>query len=829
MKKPFIISRFQHELMRKIQLLLTVLLLSAGAFAQTVSGVVKDAQDKPVAGSTVSLLQANDSVVLKLAAAKDDGRFLFSDTKEGRYLIRVTNIGYADYTSAPFDMAGTDVTLAPVALSKTSGDLKGVTVTARKPIVEVKADKMIVNVEGTINSVGNDALELLRKSPGVTVDKDDNISLSGKNGVQVYIDGRPSPLSGADLAAYLKSLQSAQIEAIELITNPSAKYEAAGNAGIINIRLKRNKSLGANGSLNAGWNIGTFAKYNGGGALNYRNNKWNLFSNYNYNRGLSQNSFNLFRTTDVDTSFSQRSIMRNRYEGHNFKASADYYANSRNTFGVMVNGNTGDNTFRNNNRTEIAFIPTTTVDRLLLANNRTEASRRNVNFNTNYRFADTSGHELNVDLDYGFYKNTSDQLQPNDIYDASGTNFKESETYNMFMPSDIDIYSVKADYEQNLKGGKLGIGAKISFVKTDNTFQRFNTSNSGSLEDNNNNFKYKENINALYVNYNKQFKKGIMIQAGLRVENTHSKGHSEGFRWDYGQNKKLTIDSTLDRKYTDPFPSAAITFNKNPMKQWSLTYSRRIDRPSYQNLNPFEFNLDKYTFQRGNTDLRPQYTNSFGITNTYKYKLTTVLNYSHVSDVFAIVPDNEGTRGFIITRNVATQDIVSLNISMPFSYKWYSIFGNVNSYYSHFKGEIGKGNKVDLDVVSFNLYAQQSFKLDTKTTAELSSFYAAPSVWQGTLKSKEMWGIDAGLQRTILKGKATVKASVTDIFRTMTWAGNSTVTGQILRVNGGWESRQAKLNLSYRFGNNQVKAARQRKTGLEDENKRTQGGGGLGQ
>lgn len=815
--------------MRKLQLLTAVLLLSAGAFAQTISGVVNDGQGKPMAGSTVSLLRAADSSVLKLAATKEDGRFLFTDAKNGRYLIRVSNVGHANFISTPFDVAAADVAVPTIALSKSTGDLKGVTVTARKPMVEVKADKTILNVEGTINSVGNDALELLRKSPGVTVDKDDNISLSGKNGVQVYIDGRPSPLSGADLAAYLKSLQSAQIEAIELITNPSAKYEAAGNAGIINIRLKRNKSLGANGSVNAGWNIGTFAKYNGGGSLNYRNKKWNLFSNYNYNRNNNENYFNLFRTTAVDTSFNQRSRMRFKGAGHGFKAGADFFANSRNTFGVMVNGNIGDNTFRSFNRTEIAFIPTNTVDRLLFANNQTEGERRNVNYNTNYRFADTSGHELNLDVDYGLYRNKSNQLQPNNIYDASGNTFKEAEIFNMLTPSDIDIYSLKGDYEQNFKGGKLGVGTKISFVETDNTFQRFNSSSSGSVEDNHNNFKYTENINALYVNYNKQFKKGFMIQAGLRAENTHSQGHSQGFRWDYGESKKLTIDSTLDRRYTDLFPSASVTLNKNPMKQWSITYSRRIDRPSYQNLNPFEFNLDKYTFQRGNTELRPQYTNSLGITNTYKYKLTTALNYSHVSDVFAIVPDNEGTKGFIITKNVATQDIVSLNISLPFSYKWYSLFGNLNTYYSHFKGDIGKGNNVDLDVVSFNLYAQQTFKLDKNTTAELSSFYSAPSVWQGTLKSKEMWGIDLGLQRTILKGKATVKTSVTDIFKTMTWAGTSNVTGQIMRVNGGWESRQFKLNLSYRFGNNQVKAARQRKTGLEDENKRTQGGGGLGQ
>ncbi len=818
--------------MRKLHLLAVALLASLAPFAQNITGIIKDDGGKPVNGATVSLLLPKDSSVIKLAVTKEDGRFRFSDFKKGDYLLSASYVGFVPTYTSGFSVDGADVAIPPISLTKATGELKGVTVTARKPIVEVKADKTILNVEGTINATGSDALELLRKSPGVVVDKDENLSLSGKNGVQVFIDGKPSPLTGADLAAYLKSMQASQIEAIELITNPSAKYEAAGNAGIINIRLKRNKSFGSNGSVNAGWNIGTYAKYNTGAAWNYRNKKINLFSNYNYNRSKNQNFFNLYRTTDVDTSFNQRSISLSRNESHGFKAGMDYYADSRNTFGVMVNGNMGENENTTRNRTEIAYLPTSTIDRLLLANNRNKGDRKNLNFNANYRFADTSGHELNIDADYGLYRNNNNQLQPNNIYNATGNDLKETETYNMITPSDIDIYSIKADYEQNFKKGKLGIGTKISLVESDNTFQRFNSigngNGNGKLEDNNNNFKYTENINALYVNYNRQYK-GFMVQAGVRMENTHSKGRSIGFRWDYDDAQKLFIDSSLDRSYTDFFPSAAITFNKNPMSQWNLTFSSRIDRPGYQNLNPFEFNLDKYTFQRGNTELRPQYTKSFGLTHTYKYKLNTAVNYSHVSDVFSIVPDNEGSKGFIMTKNVATQDIVSLNVSMPFQYKWYSIFANLNAYYSHFKGDIGKGNKVDLDVVSFNLYAQQTFKLGKTTTAEISSFYNAPSVWQGTLESKEMWGIDVGLQQTILKGKATVKASVSDIFKTMQWAGKSNVTGQLLQVNGGWESRQFRLNLAYRFGNSQVKAARQRKTGLEEETKRTQSSGGIGQ
>ena len=275
--------------MRRLILIVLTGLFAANSNAQ-VSGIIKDAQGNPVKAATISLLAAKDSAVIKLAASKENGSYIFPNTVAGKYLIKASSVEYKAAFSAPFEVSGSEVTVPELQLVKTAANLKGVTVTAQKPMLEVKADKMIVNVEGTINAVGSDALELLRKSPGVLVDKDDNLSLSGKNGVQVYIDGRPSPLSGTDLANYLKSLNSSQVEAIEIISNPSAKYEAAGNAGIINIRLKKNKSLGTNGSVNAGWNIGTYAKYNTGINLNYRNKKINLFGNYSYNRAKMENN-----------------------------------------------------------------------------------------------------------------------------------------------------------------------------------------------------------------------------------------------------------------------------------------------------------------------------------------------------------------------------------------------------------------------------------------------------------------------------------------------------------------------------------------------------------
>src|SRR5687768_16512294 len=225
---------------------LLLLLLTATALdseAQQINGLAKDESGTPLTSATVSLIKVKDSSTIKLAVSKATGAYSFSGIKEGNYKVMVTNVGYKAAFSPGFSFSSSDVTVPEIKLSKMQGALGNVTVTAKKPIVEVIADKTILNVEGTINATRSNALELLRKSPGVMLDKDDNISLSGKNGVQIYIDGKSTPLSGQDLASYLRSLQSSQVEAIELITNPSAKYDAAGNAGIINIRLVKNKSL----------------------------------------------------------------------------------------------------------------------------------------------------------------------------------------------------------------------------------------------------------------------------------------------------------------------------------------------------------------------------------------------------------------------------------------------------------------------------------------------------------------------------------------------------------------------------------------------------------
>jgi hypothetical protein len=814
----------------KVALLLLgmLLALNAAVLSQTVTGQIKDEDGKGLAGASVAIKKTSDSSIIKLAVTSSSGRFTFSQIPSGKYFINTSFVGYIDGHSPAFEVGTSSVDVPAVVLSRISADLKEVTVTASRPIVEVKADKTVLNVEGTINAVGQDALELLRKSPGVLVDRDDNLSLSGKNGVQVYIDGKPTPLSGKDLSDYLKTIQSSAIESIEIITNPSARYDAAGNAGIINIRLKKNKSFGTNGSVNAGYGIGTFSKYNAGISLNHRNKRINVFSNYNYNNRLNAAFMNIYRI-QLDTLFDQHGTMKWKDNSHNVKAGVDYFIDSKNTIGVMMNGTYSDNDFGNVSSTDISFDPTKQYVKKLVADNSSTSARNQSNFNANYRYADTLGRSLNLDADYGMFRIRSNQMQPNFYYDPTG-GLIESKIYNMIAPTNIDIYAVKGDYEQNYKKGKLSAGAKVSYVKSANDFQRYNIKDEIKDLDRerSNDFNYTENINAAYVNYSRPFKK-FTLQIGVRAEQTIAKGESHGMR--YEDEVLVGYDSSFERNYVNLFPSAAISFAKGKDHQFNITYSRRIDRPAYQDLNPFEFKLDEYTYQKGNTQLRPQYTNSFGFSHTYKYKLTTALNYSHVTDVFTQLIDTaEKSKSFITRKNLATQDIASLNVSYPLQLGWFGAFGNLNTYYTHYKANFGEGRTIDLDVYAYNLYVQSNAKLGKGWVAELGGWYSSPSIWQGTFKSKAIWSMDGGVQKTMMKGKGNLKLSVSDIFQTMRWGGTSNFAGQYLYSNGGFESRQFKVNFTYRFGNTQVKAARQRKTGLEDESQRvgSDAGGGTG-
>ncbi len=814
---------------QSLLLFLAILLLNLHLTAQnktSISGNVKDLNGKVISAATILLQKSSDSSIVKTDVTDNKGNFSFEGIKPADYFISITFVGHQKFISQSITVKeGENFALPASTLQVADKNLQGVTVTSKKPIIEVKADKTIFNVENSINATGSNAFELLQKSPGVVTDKDDNISLKGKNGVRVYIDGRLTQLNSSDLAAYLKSINSVDIEAIEMITNPSAKYDAQGNAGIINIKLKKNKKYGLNGSASAGLNVGINPKTNSALSLNYRNKKSNWFSNYSNNWAKNESDFFLYRE-QLDSIYDQTSKMFSEGWSHNVKAGADFFLNKKQTIGFIATINTNNSDNSTNSRTPISSIADGKTSQILYASNFIPGHSTNANFNANYSFSDTAGHELNVDADYGMYKNRRSSYQPNSYYTKSPETLLYEKNYRNNTPTDINIISTKIDYTTNFKKGKLGLGAKFSYVKTDNTFSFFNVINNYDLIDSarSNSFTYKENVNAAYVNYNKPINFKWAIQAGVRVENTRSDGtltRVDGIK---------QSDDRVKRDYTNLFPSAAITFTQSMNHIFNLTYSRRIDRPNYQDLNPFENKLDELTYQKGNAFLRPQYTNSIELTHTYKYRFNTTIGYSHISDYRAQVIDTaEKTKSYITQRNLASQDIYNINFSLPFQItKWWSLYTNINAFHSYYKADFGEGKKINISVNSASVYMQQSFIIGGGYTGEISGFYSAPSVWGGTFKSRAIGNLDIGIQKQLFKGKGTFKVSYTDLLRTLRWRGVSDFGAAYIDVRGNWESQQLRMNFTYRFGNNQVKAARQRKTATEEESKRTQSSGGIG-
>ncbi|HEV2478996.1 MAG TPA: TonB-dependent receptor [Puia sp.] len=814
--------------MRITALCFLILLFYAGLKAQDITGLAQDDQGKPLAGASIALKNNKDSSVVKLSISNSSGGYSFTAIVPGSYFVTISHIGYAAQSSANFETrAAGNVQLPAITLVRVARELKQTIVAAQRPLVEVKTDRLILNVEGNSNAVGSDALELLKKSPGVTSDKDNNLSLNGKNGVQVYVDGRPTYIAGSTLAGYLKTLPSSSIAAIEIIANPGSKYEAAGSAGIINIRLKKNAAFGNNMSVSAGYNAGIYSKYNAAVSFNHRDAHFNIYGDYSFNYGQYEVYATMYRI-QLDTSFAQRSNFLSTPATHTYKVGADWFLNPKSTLGLLVNGSSAMETIATTSTTPIGYIPTGETSRILQANNHTATTGDNVNTDLDYHYADSSGRELNIDADYSLFHLRSNQFQPNNYFDSTEKTLLYSNDYNILSPTNIRIYSLKVDYEATFLKGRLGYGGKSSYVTTTNDFQEFDLSGTERQIDSlsSNNFDYKENINALFVTYNRTIP-GWVFQGGLRAESTNDKGTSAGWK---SQAVDLTAyDSSFTRHYTDLFPSAGITYNKNPDRQWTLNYSRRIDRPAYQDLNPFEFKLDDYTFSQGNTLLRPQYTNSVGLTFMYKYKLTATLNYSHTKDLTTTLADTtQGSRTIVRRENLANQDVASFNLSYPFVYRWYSVFFSANTYYSLNKADFGPGRGVDVHVFHTTIYSQHSLRLGKGWTGMLTEYLSTPDIWQATLKSSTMWNLDAGMQKTVMGGHGSFKVSVTDIFRTLTYTATSNFAGQYIRDSGGSDSRQLKLYFTYRFGNLGLKAARRHTNAAEEETQRVSSPSGGG-
>jgi len=783
---------------------------------QAVTGKLQLKNETNASGISVLLFQKEKDLLYKSAVSQKNGEFNFPAIVAGSYILKIDQAGYEPYR-ADVNVADAPIALPSITLNPKTNELSEVTVNTKKPMILVLADKTVFNVQNTINATGSSGFDLLRKAPGIVIDNNDNLIVEGKTGVLIYIDGKQSYLGGTDLTNYLKTLQANDIDSVEIITQPSSKFDAAGNAGIVNIKLKRNKNFGTNGSVSAGVNIGKWATSINSLSLNNRNKKSNIYGNYSNRFGQNYNFIDINREQNNNV-FDSKSKTTNGPNANNVKLGYDYYANAKNTFGVIVTGNFNNSFSESRTRTQIRPIASPVNDSILKAESNGHTKTYNLYSNLNYKYADTTGVSLNIDLDYGKYDNKDIKYQPNAYYlNDEVTLLTEANTLQDTKVA-VDIATFKADYEQHLwkKKGKISLGVKTSYVKTDNMLDFYNvTAGVNFLNPNRSNqFVYEENVNAGYLNYNVTLKK-FNFQAGLRVENTVSDGQLYALVPSNNQRVK--------RNYTDFFPSGGITYQLNAKNSLALTYSKRIERPNYQSLNPFEYQLDELSYFKGNPFLKPQYTDNLKLSHTFNYKLNTSISYTHITDFFAQVIEASGpSKSFLNTKNVANQQILNIGISYPFDVtQWWSVYLSVNGFQSKYISTDPAFVSVTRETL--NLFGQNNFKLPAGFNLEVSGWYNSPSVWGGTFRTKSIGSLDVAVQKQFLSKKLTARLAFSDILYTSPWYGITQVGNLRNEANGGSDSRQVRFNLSYNFGSDTIKKSRERKTGLEDEKKRIGG------
>jgi iron complex outermembrane recepter protein len=823
--KSTIMRYFKHFM--AIALLAVSMISQAQNGTGRIKGTVTDGSAKILESATITLLRASDSTVAKISVADRNGRFEFEGVAAGRYFVRISAVGHEKGYSETVELndANQLIELKNIDLIPQPKSIGGVTVTAKKPLIEQRIDKTVVNVEASVTNVGTSAMEVLEKSPGISVDKDGNISLKGKQGVQVFIDGRPSYLSGTDLANYLRSLSSNQLDQIEIMTNPPAKYDAAGNSGIINIKTKKTKQFGYNGSISTTWSQGRYPRFNESVTFNYRKNKVNFFTTLGYNNRKNFQELDIQRkfiessTKEVRSYFDQESRMRDNSENFNAKLGFDYFATKKTTFGMVLNGFNNPGTFGNSSDVLISDPNRTLLSRTF-ASASNDKKWKNYSANLNFRHVfDSTGRELTADADFLTYNSSNLQDLVNAYYDASGAPLMKADTLLGSLPQDIHIYSGKVDYVHPLsKGARFEAGVKTSFVNTDNN-AIYDSLNYGiRVRDfgRSNHFIYEENINAAYVNYSRPLSKKLTAQLGLRLENTNAKGN------------QVTTGEKFKRNYTQLFPTAFLQYTADEKNTFGLNYGRRVERPDYEDLNPFIMFLDKYTFEQGNPNLQPQFSQNIELSHTYKGFLNTTLNYTRTTDIMndVLEQDPDKNETMIRKQNIAKQRQYGIAVSAGGQLnKWWT--GNIyaNLFNNRFEGIIN-GDPVTISATTGQFNANNQFKLSKTLSAELGGFYMTGGV-EGVFRIKGFGMMNMGVSKQVFKGKGTLRLNMRDVLYSQKVKGTIKYSNIDAAFQQRRDSRQVAIGFTYRFSKGKMNNnGQKRKTGgAADEQNRVKTGG----
>ncbi|MDR2886661.1 MAG: TonB-dependent receptor, partial [Bacteroidales bacterium] len=705
-----------------------------------------------------------------------------------------------------------------ISLSESANRLEEVVVSADRPLVVARTDRYVVNVSGNIQSAGRNATNILQNTPGVLVGQKGDISVLG-NDVEVWIDGRPSQMSGEQLQAFLSSMQGDEIDRIEVITNPSSRYDAAGSGGIIDIRTKKGLQFGVNGTLTAGYTQGRTDSENAGVNLNWRREKFNVFGNYSFNRNNGwekTNNINIVQTHAGEITFNQNSITKSSKTGlyHSVRAGMDYFLNPKNTLGVIVSSYYSDGgRFGSNGVTNIS--PAHDGVSYSISDNIRSGGRDGILVNTNYQATFTQPEQqLNFDLDYARFGSDPVQQNKNSYYGPNDVIMGNIEQLRNSNPQTIDVYSAKLDYSQPLwENARMETGAKISQTKTDNDlkFDEF-ANNDWQIDLNRSNrFVYTEQIGATYINLNQKLGK-FSLQAGLRGEYVISEG------------KQLTTDEVNDTSYFNLFPTFFVNWPVSEKHTLGLSYSRRLNRPNYSNLNPFEIIIDAYSFSSGNPNLTPAYTHNIQFSHTFAQSLMTHIGYSHTTDLIMIVPIEDAVTqryGSTLGNFGKSQNInAMMNYRKQITKIWTANLSVFGAYQTNTSDEI-TGEFVN-DGIDFYVQLYNNFTIAPNLSAEITGMYLS-GAHMGYIVMEPQGNLSAGFRQTLLKNKMTLSLTVNDILYTSyykTHTKRDNIDNIMLQKQ---DLRYANLTLRYNFGSATVRAARSKSTGIEEETNRAGG------
>ncbi|WP_201983527.1 TonB-dependent receptor [Hymenobacter rubidus] len=779
--------------------LLALPMLSQRAAAQaTATGTVLDKAGQPLGFATAVLLALPDSSIANSQTTTEQGAYTFGGVKPGRYCVKALLLSYTTARSAAFVVGKDAVTVPALRLTAAATTLKEVTVVGTTPMLEQHADRTIVNVD-RLNTAGETALDILKKAPGVTLDKDDNVVYRGSTGVNVMIDGKLTYMSGAALSGYLKSLPASAVSQIELMPNPPASMDAAGTAGVLNIKLKRSQLPGLSGTYNLGLGQGRYEKSWAGTNLAYNVGKVRLFARLDAGRYNSFNRLTMIRNIR-DSIFNQENVWRPLAYTANYTTGADVALTAKQSLGIQLRGGFDQTD-------AVSTSNSVTTDRAGNPGGRRQMTNpqasngNNQALNLYYKFAfDSTGRELSVNADYVHYANAKDQSFNNVIFAPGAEQGRPAEQLRSNASSETTIRAAKIDYVHPFVGTKwrAETGAKTSWVTSRSAIQFDKLMDSGWQLDGlrTNQFAYDEHISAGYLSVNTSYGR-LELKAGLRGELTQTTGRS------------ATTGVQVERSYFQLFPSAFASYKVDESNQVSASVSRRITRPNYQSLNPFLNYTDFYTAQQGNPFLAPSLSQSFVLNYLHKDFQVLSLSYLHeTNSVNNVITQNDDTKVSTSTpQNLAETSTLTLSSGGHTDItKFWGVDNQLSGSYTQVSTTV-QDQPVRLASYSWSASSEHTFILPRSYKLMVGGSYDSPAV-MGLYHTLASGAMNLGLKKQLWAERATFSLRVADVFNTSRFRSTLNYNNINQTWNNQWESRRVTLTFTCKIGSGKTQARR---------------------